>query len=276
MLTFEDDTASTASPNAVSTDGTSQHNTPRKTPALNANASADHSSRSRIPAAPSVAPTGTLQAGCFPNTASTAGTAAPAGSTAASLEAHGDAALELLNQHAAGQDSTWLSDGSSEEGLQQLTEGACLPADDAVTGMAGSSSSSVGSEEAGKAGVSDAGSACVTPAASGAAAGAAAGTSEGNGVSQQQPVPGTAGAAPADRVGGDLCAEGANSSSRSSVWGCMLLVWSVVLLAVGFLAAAVMVALQAPQPATPVDYLSNGLDDADFGILASTVRRYAI
>jgi hypothetical protein len=56
----------------------------------------------------------------------------------------------------------------------------------------------------------------------------------------------------------------------------MLLVWSVVLLAVGFLAAAVMVALQAPQPATPVDYLSNGLDDADFGILASTVRRYAI
>jgi hypothetical protein len=185
--------------------------------------------------------------------------------------------LELLNQHAAGQDSTWLSDGSSEEGLQQLTEGACLPADDAVTGMAGSSSSSVGSEEAGKAGVSDAGFACVTPAASGAAAGAAVGTSEGNGVSQQQqPVPGTAGAAPADRVGGDLCAEGAKSSSRSSVRGCMLLVWSVVLLAVGFLAAAVMVALQAPQPATPVDYLSNGLDDADFGILASTVRRYAI
>jgi hypothetical protein len=56
----------------------------------------------------------------------------------------------------------------------------------------------------------------------------------------------------------------------------MLVVWSVVLLAVGFLAAAVMVALQEPQPAVPVDYLYYGLDDADFGILASTVRRYAM
>jgi hypothetical protein len=71
----------------------------------------------------------------------------------------------------------------------------------------------------------------------------------------------------------------AHAPKRSSRYfrGCVLLVvWSVLLLAVGFLAAAVLVDLEGSGPAV-LDGSSDALfDEADIGILAGVARRYTM
>lgn len=88
-----------------------------------------------------------------------------------------------------------------------------------------------------------------------------------------------AGAVSASAEGGLTAMQIARAPKRSSRYfrSCVLLVvWSVLLLAVGFLAAAVLVDLEGSGPAV-LDGSSDALfEDSDIGILAGVARRYAM
>jgi hypothetical protein len=188
----------------------------------------------------------------------------------------GESLEELLIQHTVSQDSsstTWLSDGCSESGLQQLTAGSCLPT---VAGL-----EVAGEQEPGSCCDADSSTAkCVdtrgasagqtgqSAAAGGSAA--AASKSEASAVKQQ----GRAGAATAAAAQG-VCVQGSKGSS-GAMKGCMLVLWSTLLLAVGFLAAAVLVAMQDSHGPADRSEMVIGFDDFDVGVLASMARRYAV
>lgn len=245
------------------------------------------STMSRIPAAPGAAAAYAGCAGSCPagsriagpaqgmhagvstgGTRGAAGRLHDAGSAGASLAAHGDAALDLLSQHATSQDSTWLSDGSSEEGLQQLAGGACVLGGDALGGLERSGSSDVcsGAEKVAGGEASDNKGA---PGAPAAAAGGATNSSVGG---KGEPAAAVDAAKSAVK---QSCSVGNKSRSRV-VRGCMLLLWSVLLLAIGFLAAAVLVSLQEPQLVQSNSYVHLAFDDSDIGVLAGVGRRYAV
>lgn len=86
-----------------------------------------------------------------------------------------------------------------------------------------------------------------------------------------------AGAVSASAEGGLTAMQIARAPKRSSRYfrSCVLLVvWSVLLLAVGFLAAAVLVDLEGP---AVLDGSSDALfENSDIGILAGVARRYAM
>jgi hypothetical protein len=218
--------------------------------------------QSRIPAAPGTAPAAT---GCFPAAGKAAGvsTGAAGGackddadSKGARLAALGGAAGDLLGQPddaASDQNSNWLSDGCSEEGLQELAGDAGLPADDVLGAELVSSGSSAvcgGSDEPAQP--------AAAPKAMGAG-GCAEGSvrsAEGSVLKAEQPVQG-------------IKASGAEGGRGRGLWGCMLAVWSLLLLGVGLLAAAAMLPLQEPRPRAAGGVFF-AYDDSDIGVLAGT------
>lgn len=82
------------------------------------------------------------------------------------------------------------------------------------------------------------------------------------------------------RVGTAAAARGACSQSSKgssgAVRGCMLVLWSTLLLAVGFLAAAVLVAMHDSHGPADRSEIVFGLDEFELGVLASMARRYAV
>lgn len=193
----------------------------------------------------------------------------------------GEAFEDLLGQHTASQDSSstnWLFDGCSESALQQLTAGSRLPAVGGVAVTGGhdlgsccdADSSSATCAVAGEASAVQVGKSAA-PGGSAAAAGSAAGSKcEASAVKQQ----GQAGAGTAAAARGVWSQS--VKGSRGAVRGCMLVLWSTLLLAVGFLAAAVLVAMQESYAPADRSEMVFEFYDFDLGVLASMARRYAV
>lgn len=192
----------------------------------------------------------------------------------------GEAFEDLLSQHTTSQDSSstnWLSDGCSESALQQLTAGSRLPAVGGVAvtgahelGSCDADSSSATSAVAGGASAGQVGQSAA-PGGSAAAAGSAAGSKcEASAVKQQ----GQAGVGTAAAARG-VCSQSVKGS-RGAVRGCMLVLWSTLLLAVGFLAAAVLVAMQESHASASRSEMVFEFDEYEVGVLASMARRYAV
>lgn len=261
MLTFEDasdastssvrDQASTA---AVPVHAHVQHSLkPHDTQALRA--------RSRIPLAPGTAP---ATVACSPAAGKAAGVSTggagggactDAASTGARLAVLGDIAPDLLSQRddaTSDQDSSnWLSDGCSEERLQELAGGAGLPAQDAL-GLGGLVSSGSSAVCGGSTGPVE------LPAATRNVD--AGGREEGSVLQAEQPV---------QTIKASGAAEGGRGWGRG-LWGCMLVVWSLLLVGVGLLAAAALLTLQEPRPLAAAGGVFFAFADSDIGVLAGT------
>lgn len=152
--------------------------------------------------------------------------------------------LELLNQQATIEDSsstTWLSDGSSsEEALQQLAGDACLPAAETLTGLHAAASSD-SNEAAYRSDPSHAHAATIVHVASGAASTAAAGQQHQQG-KQLRGLSAAGGASQAEAVDAVMKA-GAGGGRSTAVLGCMMVLGSVLLLVLSFLAAGMIMLL---------------------------------
>jgi len=178
------------------------------------------------------------------STAATQGatySAGPAGGhTLRSVGEQDENGLELLNQQATNEDSsstTWLSDGSSsEEALQQLAGDACLPAAEALAGLHAVASS--GSNEA----AYHSGPSHADAATSAQASGAALQQHQ-QGEQLRGSCAAADGASQAEAVAAVQKAGVAGGGRSTAVLGCMMVLGSVLLLVLGFLAAGMIMLL---------------------------------